>query len=131
MGVYSELFDNRGVRANGGEEVLGHGGGIYVPVVMRDLSIVCSPEQEAKRLSLWGGVKPGVSEEPTPGSAGKLWDSPKAQPLKNPLKKLGGRISCGLGLSQLRPRQHNLSRLRRAVWRDWYKDDLLSVENWS
>ena len=48
MGVYSELFDNRGVRANGGEEVLGYGGGIYVPVVMRDLSIVCSPEQEAR-----------------------------------------------------------------------------------
>ena len=56
MGVYSELFDNRGFRANGGEEVLGCGSGIYVPVVMRDLSIVCSPEQEAKWLSLWGGV---------------------------------------------------------------------------
>ena len=52
MEVYSELFDDRGVRANGGEEALGHGGGIYVPVVMRDLSTVCSPEQEAKWLSL-------------------------------------------------------------------------------
>ena len=62
MGVYSELFDNRGVRANGGEEVLGYGGGIYVPVVMRDLGIVCSPEQEARYLSLWGGVKPAMSE---------------------------------------------------------------------
>jgi hypothetical protein len=55
---------------------LGYGGGIYVPVVMRDLNIVCSPEQEAKRLSLSGGVKPGVSEEPTPWSAAKLWDCP-------------------------------------------------------
>ena len=56
IGVYSELFDNRGVRANGGKEVLGYGGDIYVPVVMRDLSIVCSPEQEARYLSLWGGA---------------------------------------------------------------------------
>ena len=74
MGVYSELFDNRDVRANGGEEVLGHGGGIYVPMVMRDLNIVCSPEQEAKYLSMWGGVKPDESEELVPGSVGKLWD---------------------------------------------------------
>ena len=72
MGVYSELFDNKGVRANGGEEVLGHGGGIYVPVIMRDRSIVCSPEQEAGYLSLWGGVKPDESEELVPGSAAKL-----------------------------------------------------------
>ena len=56
--------------------MLGHGGGIYVPVVMRDLSIVCNPEQEAKWLSLWGGVKPEVSEELVPGSAAKLWDCP-------------------------------------------------------
>ena len=76
LAVCSELFDNKGVRANGGEEVLGYGGGIYVPVVMRDLSIPHSPEQEAGYLSLWGGVKPGVSEEPTPGSAAKLWDCP-------------------------------------------------------
>ena len=76
MGAYSELFDNTGVRANGGEGVLGYGGGIYVPVVMRYLSIVCSPEQEARYLSLWGGVKPAVSEEPPPGSASKLWDCP-------------------------------------------------------
>ena len=59
LAVCSELFDNKGVRANGGEEVLGYGGGIYVPVVMRDLSIPHSPEQEAGYLSLWGGVKPG------------------------------------------------------------------------
>ena len=32
LAVFSELFDNKGVRANGGEEVLGFGGGIYVPV---------------------------------------------------------------------------------------------------
>ena len=70
MGVYSELFDNRDVRAIGEEEVLGHGGGIYVPVVMRDLSIVCNPKQEARYLSLWGGVKPAVSEEPLPESTG-------------------------------------------------------------
>ena len=25
---------------------------------------------------MWGGVKPAVSEEPTPGSAAKLWDCP-------------------------------------------------------
>ena len=70
------MFDNRGVRANNGEEVLGHSGGIYVPVVMMDLSIVCSPEKEATWLSLWGGVKPAVSEEPTSGSATKLWNCP-------------------------------------------------------
>ena len=74
MGVYSELFDNKGVRANGGEEVLGHGGSIYVPVVIRDLSIVCSSEKEAKWLSMWGGVKPEESKELIPGSVGKLWD---------------------------------------------------------
>ena len=56
--------------------MLGYGGGIYVPVVMRDLSIVRNPEQEAKHLSLWGGVKPAVSEKPTPGSAARLWDCP-------------------------------------------------------
>ena len=44
LGFYSELFDNKGVRANGGEEVLGLGGNVYVLVVMRDLSIACSPE---------------------------------------------------------------------------------------
>ena len=76
LSVYSELFDNKDVRANGGEEVLGYGGGTYVPVMMRDLSIVCSPKQEAKWLSLWGGVKPALSEELTPGSAAKLWDCP-------------------------------------------------------
>ena len=43
LGVYSELFNIRCARTNGGEEVVGHGGGIYVPVVMWDLGIVCSP----------------------------------------------------------------------------------------
>ena len=74
LGVYSELFDNKVVRANGGEEVLGHGGGIYVPVTMRDLDIACNPEKEAKWLDMWGGVKPDVSEELVPRCVGKLWD---------------------------------------------------------
>ena len=56
--------------------MLGHGGGIYVPVVMRDLNIACSPEQEATYLSLRGGVKPDMSEELGPGGEVKLWDCP-------------------------------------------------------
>ena len=40
--------------------MLGHGGGIHVPVVMKDLTIACSPEQEARYLRLWGGVKPDM-----------------------------------------------------------------------
>ena len=49
MVVYSELFDNRGVRANGGEEVLGHGGGIYVLVVMRESTSALSAAQRSLR----------------------------------------------------------------------------------
>ena len=38
LGVRSDLFDSRGVRANAGEEVLGCGGGFYVPVIMKHLN---------------------------------------------------------------------------------------------
>ena len=37
LAVHSEMFDNREVRANEGEEVVGSGGGMYVPIVMRNL----------------------------------------------------------------------------------------------
>ena len=43
---------------------------------MRDHSIVCSPEQEAEWLSMWGGVKPVKSEGLVPGCVGKPWDCP-------------------------------------------------------
>ena len=56
--------------------MLVHSGGIYVPVAMRDLSIACSPEQEAEWLHMWGGVEPDMSEELVPGCVGKLWDCP-------------------------------------------------------
>ena len=49
-----------------------------IPGAVRQLMrrIVCSSEQEAKYLGLWGVVKPEVSEELVSGSAGKLWDCP-------------------------------------------------------
>ena len=64
------------VRVNGDEEVLGHDGGIYVPVARRGLNVACSPEQEAKYPGLWGGVKPDMSEELGPIDEVKLWDCP-------------------------------------------------------
>ena len=36
--VFAEMYDSRGVRANEDAEVLGTGGGMYVPVVMSDLA---------------------------------------------------------------------------------------------
>ena len=36
--MYSEMFESRGVRPNEGEKVLGSGGGVYVPVLMRNLA---------------------------------------------------------------------------------------------
>jgi hypothetical protein len=43
--------------------VLGHGDGIYVPVVMLDLNIAYRPKQAARYLGLWDGLKPDMSEE--------------------------------------------------------------------
>ena len=55
MAVYSEMFDNRGVQANEDEEVLGFGGGMYVPIVMRHLGLDCSQERKAQWLKQWDG----------------------------------------------------------------------------
>ena len=77
LGVLSELFDNGGVRANGGEAVLGRGGGIYVPMIMKHLNVV--GEKDAEHLKLWGGVRPGYSDDSGPGGADEvtqLWDCP-------------------------------------------------------
>ena len=59
LAVYSEAFDNRGVQANEDEEVLGYGGGMYVPILMKDLDIGITEEQKAKMLELWrwGGAR--------------------------------------------------------------------------
>ena len=56
LAVYSEAFDNRGVQANEDEEVLGHGGGMYVPTPMEDLGVGITNEQKAKMLELWDRV---------------------------------------------------------------------------
>ena len=75
LAVYSEMFDNRGVRANEGEEVVGSGGGMYVPVVMRNLDSECNQEQKAQWVKLWDGAEPEGSKElgqamkPTSGTA--------------------------------------------------------------
>ena len=77
LGVLSDLFHNKGVRAAGGEEVLGYGGGFYVPMVMKHLNI--AGEKDAEHLKLWGGVQPGWSDESGPGGNGgevQLWDCP-------------------------------------------------------
>ena len=77
LGVLSELFDNSGVRANGGEAVLGRGGGIYVPMIMKHLNV--EGEKDAENLKLWGGVRPGYSDDSGPGGADdvtQLWDCP-------------------------------------------------------
>ena len=76
LAVYSEMFDNRGVRANEGEEVQGNGGGMYVPIVMRNLGVGSTQEQKAQWLQLWGEVEPEGSEELGPGEGVLLWDCP-------------------------------------------------------
>ena len=50
------MFDNKGVQANEDEEVLGYGGGFYVPNKMKDLEIGITEEQKAEMLKLWGRV---------------------------------------------------------------------------
>ena len=77
MAIRSDLFDSKGVRANSGEEVLGYGGGFYVPILMKHLNI--AGEKDAEHLKLWGGVKPGYSVESGPGGVDgvtQLWDCP-------------------------------------------------------
>ena len=76
MAVYSEMFDNRGVQANEDEEVLGFDGGMYVPIVMKDLDCGCSHEKEAQLLKQWGGadLEPKMSEELGPGNGIQFLD---------------------------------------------------------
>ena len=81
LAVCSEMFESKGVRANGGEKVLGSGGGMYVPLLMHDLQQGStmsnrSAEEEAQLLELWGGVRPDGSEEIGPGQGIEFWDCP-------------------------------------------------------
>ena len=81
LAVCSEMFESKGVRANGGEKVLGSGGGMYVPLLMHDLqqgSTISnrSAVEEAQLLELWGGVRPDGSEEIGPGQGIEFWDCP-------------------------------------------------------
>ena len=79
LAVYSEMFDNtvnRGVQANEEEEVVGFGGGMYVPIVMKDLDYGCSQEKKAQMMELWGGAEPEMSEELGPGGGVQFWDCP-------------------------------------------------------
>ena len=78
LAVRSDLFDCSGVRANAGEEVLGYGGGFYVPILMKHLNFT-NAEVDAEHLRLWGGVKPGYSDDSRPGGndgVTELWDCP-------------------------------------------------------
>ena len=78
LAVRSDLFDCSGVRANAGEEVLGYGGGFYVPILMKHLNFT-DAEVDAEHLRLWGGVKPGYSDDSRPGGndgVTELWDCP-------------------------------------------------------
>ena len=60
LAVFAEMFESRGVRANGGEKVLGTGGGMYVPLLMKNLanSDECRRRHSGWRCgvewSLWG-----------------------------------------------------------------------------
>ena len=81
LAVDSEMFESRGVRANGGEKVLGTGGGMYVPLLLNNLqqdSTTCnrSAEEKAQMLERWGGVRPDGSEELGPGQGVQFWDCP-------------------------------------------------------
>ena len=78
MAIRSDLFDSKGVRANAGEEVLGYGGGFYVPILMRHLNLRDGAEA-AEHQKLWGGEEPGYSEESGPredDGVTRLWDCP-------------------------------------------------------
>ena len=77
-GWRSDLFDSKGVRANAGDEVLGYGGGFYVPILMRHLNLRDGAEA-ADHQKLWGGEEPGHSEESGPredDGVTRLWDCP-------------------------------------------------------
>ena len=76
LAVYSEVFESRGVRPNGGEKVLGSGGGMYVPVLMNNLANNDESQKEAEWLEMWGGVKPEGSGELGPGQGIQYWDCP-------------------------------------------------------
>ena len=54
LAVYAEMYDSKGVRANEDEEVLGTGGGMYVPVVVRDLANSDESQKKAQWLEMWG-----------------------------------------------------------------------------
>ena len=70
------MYDSRGVRANEDEEVLGTGGGMYVPVVMRNLASNDENQKKAQWLEMWGGAEPVGSEELGPGNGIEYWDCP-------------------------------------------------------
>ena len=58
LAVYAEMYDSKGVRANEDEQVLGTGGGVYLPVVMRNLANNVESQKKTQWLETWGGVKP-------------------------------------------------------------------------
>ena len=53
---------------------MGNGGGIYVPIVMRNLDFECSPEKETHWVKQSGGAEPGWSEELGAGNGAHFWD---------------------------------------------------------
>ena len=58
--------------------MLGRGGGIYVPMIMKHLNFV-GGMRDAEHLKLWGGVQPAYSDDSGPGGADdvtQLWDCP-------------------------------------------------------
>ena len=81
IAVYSEMFDNRGVQANEDEEVVGFGGGMYVPIVMKDLDYGCNQEKKAQMMELWGGAEPEMSEGLEPGNGVQFWTAQQATSL--------------------------------------------------
>ena len=68
MAVYSEACDCKRVRPNEDD--------MYVPILMQDMNIDITKEQEARIKELWGWDKPEVLEELGPGNGGQFWDSP-------------------------------------------------------
>ena len=61
--VYSKMFESRRVRPDEREKVLGTGGGIYLPVLMRNLANSDESQKKAQWLEMWSGVEPEGPEE--------------------------------------------------------------------
>ena len=82
LAVYSEISTiGACMQANGDEEVLGFGGGMYVPIVMKDLGYGCSQEKKAQMMELWGGAEPEMSEGLEPGNGVQFWTAQQATSL--------------------------------------------------